>query len=109
MLHRAKMICSNDILFLKEVNQLRSLFLVNNYTSRFFDKVFKKSVAKDHSLPNHFSSDENDTDFELCFVKTPYVGIHSNWFVSQAGLEPGFCICAARAVILIELFCNIVY
>ena len=33
-LHRAKMICSNDTLFFKEVNQLRSLFLVDNYTSR---------------------------------------------------------------------------
>ena len=30
-----------DILFLKEVNQLRSLFLIDNYTSRFFGKIFK--------------------------------------------------------------------
>ena len=55
MLHRAKMIYSNDTLFLKEVNQLGSLFLVNNYTLRFFDKVFKKFMAKNHPLPNHFS------------------------------------------------------
>ena len=34
------MICS-DKLFLKEVNKLKSLFLDNNYTSRFFDKIFK--------------------------------------------------------------------
>ena len=36
MLHRAKTICSNDTLFLKKVNQLKSLFLVNNYTSKIF-------------------------------------------------------------------------
>ena len=68
--------------FLKEVIQLRFLFLVNNFTSRFFDKVFKKFMAKDHSLPNHFSPDEKDTDFEMCFVKISYVGIHSKWFAS---------------------------
>ena len=77
MLYRAKMICSNNTLFLKEVNQLRSLFLVNDYTSRFFVKVLKKFMAKDHFLPNHFSSDEKDTDFDMCFVKIPHVGIHS--------------------------------
>ena len=30
MLHRAKLICSNDNLFFAEVNKLRSLFLANN-------------------------------------------------------------------------------
>ena len=83
VLHRGKMICSNDTPFLKEVNQLRSLFLVNNYISKFFDKVFKKSMTKDHFLPNHFSPDEKDTDFEMCFVKIPYVGIHSKWFANR--------------------------
>ena len=32
MLHRAKINCSTDNLFLKEINQLRSLFLVDNYS-----------------------------------------------------------------------------
>ena len=40
-------------------------------------------MAKDHSLPNHFSPDEKGTDFELCFVKLPYVGIHSKWFANR--------------------------
>ena len=80
MLYRAKMICLNDALFLKEVNQHRSLFSVNNYTSRFFDKVFKKFMTKDYFLLNHFSPDDKDTDFEMCFVKISYVGIHSKWF-----------------------------
>ena len=82
MLHHAKMICSNDSLFLKEVKQIRSFFLVNNYTLRLFDKVSRKFMVKDHSLPNNFSPVEKDTDFEMCFVKTPYVGLHSKWFAN---------------------------
>ena len=35
-----------SILFLKEVNQLRSLFLGNNCTSRFCDKFFKNLWSK---------------------------------------------------------------
>ena len=84
MLHRAQMICSNDTLFLKEVNQLRSLFLVNNYNSRFFDNVFRKFMVKDHSLPDQSLPDnEKGTDFEKCFVKIPYVGIDSKWFANR--------------------------
>ena len=40
-------------------------------------------MAKDYSLPNHFSPDEKDIDFEICFVKIPYVGIHSKWFANR--------------------------
>ena len=40
-------------------------------------------MVKDHSLPNHFSPDRKDTDFEMCFVKIPYVGIHSKWFANR--------------------------
>ena len=39
-------------------------------------------MTKNHSLPNRFSPDEKDTDFEMCFVKIPYVGIHSKWFAN---------------------------
>ena len=35
-------------------------------------------MIKDHSSPN-----EKDTDFEMCFVKIPYIGIHSKWFVNR--------------------------
>ena len=42
MLHRAKLICSSDILFFKEVDQLRSLFLSNNYTLSFFNKILSQ-------------------------------------------------------------------
>ena len=53
MLHRAKIICSNDTPFLKKVNQFGFLFLVNNYISSFFDKGFRKFMVKDHFLPDH--------------------------------------------------------
>ena len=43
----------------------------------------KKFMAKDHFLPNHFSPDEKDTDFEMCFVKIPYVNIHSKWLANR--------------------------
>ena len=78
MLHVAEMICSNDTIFLKEVNQRRSLFLVTNYISRFFDEVFRKYMIKNHSLSDQSLHDnEKDTDFEKCFVKIQYVGIDS--------------------------------
>ena len=68
MLYCAKIICSNDTLFNKKVNQPRSLSLslINNYATRFFDKVLRKFVVKDHSLLDHSSSVEKDTDFEMC-------------------------------------------
>ena len=78
------MVCSNNTLFLKEVNQPRAFFLINNYTSRFFDKVFRKFMVKDHSLPAQSLPDhEKDTDFEMCFVKIPYVVIDSKWFANR--------------------------
>ena len=40
-------------------------------------------MAKDHSLPNHISADEKDTDFEMCFVKIPHPSIHSKWFANR--------------------------
>ena len=40
-------------------------------------------MIKDHSLPNHFSPDEKHTDFEMCYVKIPYVGIHSMGFANR--------------------------
>ena len=53
-------------------------------------------MAKDHSLPNHFSPDEKDTNFEMCFAKIAYVGMHSKWFanclseliICQFGIKP---------------------
>ena len=78
------MICTNDTLFLNSFNQLRSLGLVNNYTSRLFCKVFRKFVINDHPLPDQFIPDnEKDTCFEKCFVKIPYVGIESKWFANR--------------------------
>ena len=40
-------------------------------------------MVEDHFLLNHFSPDEKDIDFEMCFVKIPYVNIHSKWFVNR--------------------------
>ena len=46
VLRRGKMICSNDTPFLKEVNQLKSLFLVNNYISKFLIRFLKNLWPK---------------------------------------------------------------
>ena len=40
-------------------------------------------MVKDHSLPDHSSPDEKDTNSEMCFVKISYVSIHSKWFTNQ--------------------------
>ena len=40
-------------------------------------------MVKNHFLPDQFSPDEKDTDFEKCFVKISYVRIDSKWFASR--------------------------
>ena len=74
------MICSNNNLFLNEANQLKYLFVVNNYISRVFHQVFRKFMVKYHSLPDQSLPDnERDTDYEQCFV----VGVGSKWFANR--------------------------
>ena len=68
MLLRAKLFCSNDTLFLKEVNQFGSLVLVDYCTSKFFDKVFEEFMVINHFLLDQFFPDnEKDIVFEKKF------------------------------------------
>ena len=62
LLHRAKLICSSDSLFFKEVEILKSLFLANNYSSQFFDKILRKFLA----LSSHHTQAMNA---RLAFLK----------------------------------------
>ena len=78
MLHRAKLICSNDNLFFAEVNKLRSLFLANNYTNNFFNEILKQFL--DSLLCVTIKCDD---DSDKHFVKVPYVGVASKRFVKQ--------------------------
>ena len=78
MLHRAKLICFNDNLFFAEVNKLRSLFLANNYTNNFFNKILKQFLD---SLSCVTTKCDDDSDKH--FVKVPYVGAASKRFVKQ--------------------------
>ena len=65
MLLRAKLFCSNDTLFLKEVIQFGFLVLVNNCTSKIFDKVFEEFMVINHFLLDQFFPDnEKDIVFE---------------------------------------------
>ena len=66
MLHRAKLICSSDSLFFKEVEILTSLFLSNNYPSQFFDKILHKFLALSS---HHTQENENSDECETCFLK----------------------------------------
>ena len=73
MLHCAKMICSNDNLFFGEVNKLRSLFLANNYTNNFFNKILTQFLDSFSCVTTNCDDDDSDKHF----VKVPYVGAAS--------------------------------
>ena len=78
MLHHAKMICSNDNLFFVKVKKLRSLFLANNYTNNFFNKILKQFLDS-FSCVTINCDDESDKHF----VKVPYIGAASKRFIKQ--------------------------
>ena len=54
LLYRAKLICSNNLLFLNEVGLLRNMFASNGYPIWFFEKCLKKFNEK--SMHSHSSS-----------------------------------------------------
>ena len=71
MLYRAKMICSSDNLFFPEVNKLQSLFLTNNYTNNFFNKILKQFLDSFSCATTYCAITYDDTDKH--FVTVPYV------------------------------------
>ena len=80
MFHRAKLICSSDWLFFKEVEILKSLFLSNNYPPQFFDKILCKFLALSS---HHTQENENSDECETCFFKIPYIGSASKQFTKS--------------------------
>ena len=77
MLHRAKLICLSDLLFFKEVEILKSLFLANNYPSQFFDKILRKFLTLSS---HHTQENKNSNECETCFFKVLYIGFASKQF-----------------------------
>ena len=66
MLHRAKLICSSDLLFFREVEILKSLFLANNYPTQFFDKILRKFLALSS---HHTQKMKTAMNVRLAFLK----------------------------------------
>ena len=97
MLHRAKMICSISDSFFVEVNKLRSLFLANNYTNNFFNKILKRFLDSFSCATTNC-----DDDSDKHFLKVPYVGPASKRFVKQLSelikCEFGVEICAIHTI-----------
>ena len=81
MFRRAKLICSSDSLFFKEVEILKSLFLSNNYPPQFFDNILRKFLALSS---HHTQENENSDECETCFFfKVPYIGSASKHFTKS--------------------------
>ena len=71
MLHRARLICSSDSLFFREVEILKSLCSANNYPTQFFDKILLKFLV----LSSHRTQEnENSDECETCFFRVSYIG-----------------------------------
>ena len=80
MLHHAKLICSSDSLFFKEVEILKLLFLANNYLTQFFDKILNKFLALSS---HHTQENENSDECKTCFFEVSYIGSASNQFTKS--------------------------
>ena len=68
MLHRAKRICSNDLMFMKEVEKLKVMFKKNGYPNKFFDMVLENCKSIWNNLINN---EKKDIDFEF-ILKVPF-------------------------------------
>ena len=81
-LNRAKMICSTQELFLKEVSKLRDIFFRNGYSNIFFTKVLDSFNQKYSGSDNQSTSDKRVIDFNL-ILKVPFVGSPSYEFKNK--------------------------
>ena len=76
LLHRAKLICSSDNLFNKEVSKLRSIFLSNSYPLHFFNRVlqrFSDSLASPDDESASSGGSEQSVELTV-YLQLPYVG-----------------------------------
>ena len=74
LLYRAKLICSNNLLFLNKVGLLRNMFASNGYPIWFFEKCLKKFNEK--SMHSHSSSPDYVYNLNI-----PYFGHDSKRFL----------------------------
>ena len=68
LLHRAKLICSSQKLFLNEVSKLKKLFVVNAYPSVFFDETFNSFLK---NISNVKLPDNSDYTLVIPFFGHP--------------------------------------
>ena len=78
-LHRAKSICSNYELYLKEVQKLRLIFNNNGYSNWFIDNTLKR-FEEQSAAKNNSQKTENDFFFTLGL---PYFGNSSRQFAKN--------------------------
>ena len=80
-LNRAKVICSNRELFLREVDKLRNMFWRNGYSISFFNRAYEAFEQRSNSDDDvGLVKDEIDMHYIL---KIPYVGGLSHDFKSK--------------------------
>ena len=85
LLHRAKVVCSNEHNLNEEVAKLREIFSTNGYPTKFFDRI-KQQVIGEKTNKAPTSKDEGAKEKELkdkqnlLFLKIPYVGKISTVF-----------------------------
>ena len=78
-LNRAFNVCSSSLLFQKEVEILKSIFLRNSYTSSFFKKIYDDFMSKKgETLPPVDETEEN-TQMKVS-VRLPFIGKCSTVF-----------------------------
>ena len=75
-LHRAKMICSNQDLFMSEIKKLKEIFWKNGYSESFFTQIYQ-SFEQKQSVSNVDVNSE--ADFKYIF-KIPFLGGVSHKF-----------------------------
>ena len=74
-LHRAKMICSNQDLFMSEIKKLKEIFWKNGYSESFFTQIYQ-SFEQKQSVSNMDVNSE--ADFKYIFKNSV-----SWWSVAQ--------------------------
>ena len=79
MLHRAKRICSTPKLFNTEVAKLKSMFLRNSYSARFFDKRLENFLNSTNT-PTPIAEDNQNFKYNL---HVPFIGKPSYAFSKQ--------------------------
>ena len=80
LLKRAKTICSNNMLYNKEVCKLRSIFLKNSYPNWFFENALLKCDDREKK-----TKDKEEKEY-LIRIGVPYFGKPSHKFANVSQL-----------------------